>query len=50
MKKKVQSLYKERICENLPILGKEFDIHIQEANGTSYYLIAKRPLPSHIIT
>lgn len=36
------------IAEDFPKLRRDFDIQVHKANGSPYYLIAKRP-PSYII-
>ena len=41
--------FKEIIPENFVSLGKDLDIYVQEANGSPYYLNAKRPSLRHIM-
>lgn len=38
-----------KIYENLPNLGRELDLPIQEANRTPNYLNTKRPAPRYIV-
>ena len=47
--KETESLSKEIIAENFPILGKELDIQVHEAKRTPNYLNAKRLSPRHSI-
>ena len=43
-----KELVKEIIAENFPSLGKELELHVNEANRTPNYIDVKRPAPRHI--
>uniref|UniRef100_A0A9L0T9Q9 L1 transposable element RRM domain-containing protein n=1 Tax=Equus caballus TaxID=9796 RepID=A0A9L0T9Q9_HORSE len=47
--KGAESLFKEIMAENFPILGREMELHVTQAKRSPNFINARRPTPRHIV-